>query len=83
MCLGVPGKVIQIEENAAGVKTGKVTSGDATRDVMLSVLPEVHVGDYVMVQYGMATSRLDEDEVEDILAFVRNLDELNIGEELK
>jgi hydrogenase expression/formation protein HypC len=61
MCLGIPGRVTTITEDA-GLPMGVVDFGGARRTVCLSYTPEVEVGDYVVVHVGFAISRLDEAE---------------------
>ena len=63
MCLGVPGKVLTIRDDA-GLLTGRVDFGGAVRDVCLSYVPEVEVGNYVIVHVGFAISLLDEEEAQ-------------------
>jgi hydrogenase expression/formation protein HypC len=59
MCLAVPGKVISIEERN-GIRMARVDFGGAVKDVCLSYLPEIEVGDYAIVHVGFALQRLDE-----------------------
>ncbi|TKA12772.1 HypC/HybG/HupF family hydrogenase formation chaperone [Actinacidiphila oryziradicis] len=59
MCLAVPGKVIGIEERN-GIRMARVDFGGAVKDVCLSYLPEIEVGDYAIVHVGFALQRLDE-----------------------
>lgn len=80
MCLGLPGKVIEIQENSIGMTTGKVCFPDSIQQVCLAYLPEVHVGDYVMVHFGFATERLEQDAACRILGLVQELDQI-LGEE--
>ena len=61
MCLAVPGKIIEAEERD-GNRIAKVQFGGISRQVFLSFLPEVEVGDYVMVHVGFALSRVDAEE---------------------
>jgi hydrogenase expression/formation protein HypC len=56
----------------AGVEGVAVVSG-VTRRVLLDLLPEAQVGDYVIVHAGYAIQRLDESEAADILATLREL----------
>jgi hypothetical protein len=49
MCLGVPGKVIEIEQQAPGMLMGKATFGGITKSVCLSYVPDVRLSDYVVV----------------------------------
>jgi hydrogenase expression/formation protein HypC len=78
MCLAVPGQIIEIEESA-GVKIGKVSFGAVTKRAMLSLVPEAHIGDYVMVQAGIATSIVDKEQVDEILRFIKTMEELEPG----
>ena len=61
MCLAVPGKVLT-KENIGGVDVGNVEFGGIVRQVALGFVPEVVVGDYVLVHVGFAISRVDEAE---------------------
>jgi hydrogenase expression/formation protein HypC len=61
MCLGIPGKVTEIRDEA-GLAMGKVDFGGVRKDACLAYLPEVEVGDYVIVHVGFAISRVDEEE---------------------
>lgn len=63
MCLAIPGKVISIgTENA--LRIGRVQFGGIMQPVSLDFVPEVVVGDYVMVHVGFAICRVDEEEAE-------------------
>ena len=62
MCLAVPGKIIEIEG-----KTAIVDFGGVKREVRLDLLPNVSVGDYVIVHTGFAIERLDEERALEIL----------------
>ncbi len=61
MCLGIPGKVTEIRDEA-GLAMGKVDFGGVRKDACLAYLPEVQVGDYVIIHVGFAISRVDEEE---------------------
>ena len=79
MCLGVPGKIVRIDESPLGVSTGRVDFGGVSREVCLAYVPEVQVGDYVIVHVGFAISRVDEEEARrtyEILREMNQLDEL-------
>jgi len=60
MCLGVPGKVVRIETNPAGISMGKVDFGGILKEVCLAYVPEVREGEYVIVHVGFAISIVDE-----------------------
>ncbi len=61
MCLGIPGKVTEIRDEA-GLAMGMVDFGGVRKDACLAYLPEVRLGDYVIVHVGFAISRVDEAE---------------------
>jgi hydrogenase expression/formation protein HypC len=60
MCLGIPGKVLEVRGNIALVDFGGVT-----REVDAS-LEEVAPGDYVLVHVGMIIAKIDEKEAMEI-----------------
>lgn len=62
MCLAIPGKLIEISENAEGVRMGKANFGGIVKQVCLEYTPEVNPGDYVLVHVGFALSKVDEEE---------------------
>ncbi len=72
MCLGIPGKVIEVwgEELA---RTGRVDFGGNTKEISLAYVPEAQLGDYVIVHVGFALNRLDPDEAAATLATLREL----------
>jgi hydrogenase expression/formation protein HypC len=44
-----------------------------TRKVRLDLLPEVYLGDYVLVHAGLAIARVDAGEAEETLSLLRKL----------
>ena len=77
MCLAVPGKVTEILESPAGMTMGKVSFGGILKDVCLAYLPEVKVGDYVLVHVGFALSRIDEEEAQEVFRLLEEIGELS------
>jgi hydrogenase expression/formation protein HypC len=61
MCLGIPGKVIEIREET-GLRMGRVDFGGVRKEACLAYAPDVAIGDYVIVHVGFAISRVDEVE---------------------
>ena len=62
MCLGIPGKVIEIEKNIA-----KVDVGGLLRDISLDLCPDVSIGEYVLIHTGFAIQKVDAKEAEETL----------------
>jgi hydrogenase expression/formation protein HypC len=63
MCLAIPGKVLKISENN-GLRAGRVEFGGIVSQVCLDFVPEVQIGDYVIVHVGFAISKVDREEAE-------------------
>ncbi|MCL4509810.1 MAG: HypC/HybG/HupF family hydrogenase formation chaperone [Bacteroidetes bacterium] len=76
MCLGVPGKVVRIDENPLGMTMGKVNFGGISKDVCLAYVPEAKVGDYVIVHVGFAISKLDENEAKQVFEYLEQMGDL-------
>ncbi len=76
MCLGVPGQVVEIQEDAIGMTMGKVSFGGVAKRVCLAYTPEVVLGDWVVVHVGFAISRIDEAEALQVFETLRELGEL-------
>jgi hydrogenase expression/formation protein HypC len=72
VCLAVPGRVVAVHDRA-GMPMGQVDLGGADREVSLLYVPEVVVGDWVVVHLGMALRRLDEPEALETLALLEGL----------
>ncbi len=77
MCLGVPGKLTEIYETN-GLRMGKVDFGGTFREACLEYLPEVKVGDYVIIHVGFAISQLSEKEAAETLAMLREISDINV-----
>lgn len=79
MCLGIPGKITEIRDEA-GLAMGKVDFGGVRKDACLAYLPDIKLGDYVIVHVGFAISRVDEVEA---LKTLQILEEMGVmGPEL-
>jgi hydrogenase expression/formation protein HypC len=76
MCLGVPGKVIEKHENAVGMAMGKVDFAGITKEVCLAYVPDVQIGEYVIVHVGFAISKVEEEEAMEVFKFLKEMDEL-------
>jgi len=79
MCLGVPGKIIEIYE-VHGMRMGKADFGGLTKEICLAYVPEVELGDYTIVHVGFAITRLDEQSAQESLALFRQM--RSLAEEL-
>lgn len=80
MCLGIPGKLLEVSEQDA-LPMGKVEFGGITKDICLAYVPEAQVGEYVLVHVGFAISRIDEAEAQQIFEYIQQIGELSELEE--
>ncbi|MBT3313584.1 MAG: HypC/HybG/HupF family hydrogenase formation chaperone [Anaerolineae bacterium] len=82
MCLGVPGKIIEIDDSKA-LKMAKVDFGGIVREACLEYVPEAQIGDYTVIHVGFAISILSEEDALASLAALKEIvdleDELGIG----
>lgn len=76
MCLGIPGKVTHIEPDPLGMTMGKVNFGGIAKDVCLAYVPDVQVGEYVIVHVGFAISKVDEQEAMEVFKMLQEMGEL-------
>ncbi len=77
MCLAVPGRVVSVTDDD-GTTMAQVDFGGVRKEVCLAYIPDVEVGEYVIVHVGFAIQRLDEKSALETLA---NFDKLGILEE--
>ena len=75
MCLGIPGKLIEIYQRD-DLPMGNVEFGGIQKEVCLAYTPEAQVGQYLLVHVGFAISRLDEEEAQATLALLKELGEV-------
>lgn len=81
MCLAIPGKVISISGDDPIMKTGRIDFGGVIREVNLCYVPEVKIGDYVVVHVGFALSIVDEDEANKVFEYLRQIGEIELPDE--
>ena len=81
MCLGIPGKVVEIRDDGA-MRMATVDYGGARKEACLAYVPAVGLGDYVIVHVGFAISQLDEEEALRTLELLRMMDEEGLAMEL-
>lgn len=72
MCLGIPGRVLEIYQQDE-LPMAKVEFGGIVKEACLAYVPEAQVGDYVIVHVGFAISRVEPAEAEEIFAYVEQI----------
>ena len=76
MCLAIPGKIVEFKKDERPAM-GIVSFGGIRKQVCLEWVPEVKLGDYVLVHVGFAISVLDEAEAQKTLDLFKEIDDTN------
>lgn len=72
MCLALPGCVVDLRDDDA-VIFGTVDFDGTRREVCFASIPDIAVGEYVVVHVGFAIARVDEDSALETIAMFRDL----------
>ncbi|MFD3157457.1 HypC/HybG/HupF family hydrogenase formation chaperone [Haloimpatiens sp. FM7330] len=70
MCLAIPLKIIEIDKNKA---LGEING--FKKEIRVDIVPNVKIGDYVMVHAGFAIEIIDEKNANDIMEAVNEVNE--------
>jgi hydrogenase expression/formation protein HypC len=79
MCLGIPGRIVRIEDSSRKIAT--VDVGGVTRRINVAcIVDEAHpleacVGEWVLVHVGFAMARIDERQAQETLRILQELGE--------
>ncbi|MCD6372932.1 MAG: HypC/HybG/HupF family hydrogenase formation chaperone [Thermococcus sp.] len=65
MCLATVAKVLEVDREK---RTAWVDFGGIKREVRIDLLPDVQVGEYVLIHTGFAIERVDEKTAREILS---------------
>lgn len=77
MCLAIPGKVESISGADPITRMGRINFGGVVKEASLAYVPEVQVGDYVIVHVGFALSKVDEEEAHKVFGYLKQIGELD------
>ena len=75
MCLGIPGKVVEVFREHDLIM-GKADFGGVCKRVCLEAVPGIEVGDYALVHVGSAIARINELEARRVFALLGGMNEL-------
>lgn len=73
MCLAIPGKVLEIN-NSKNPLMGKVSFGGIVKEICLDWVPDVKVGQYVIVHVGFALNVMDEEEALETIKLLEDIE---------
>ncbi len=77
MCLGIPGKIIEIYQTN-NIRMAKIDFGGVVREACLEAIPEAKIGDYAIIHAGFALNLLSEQEA---LETLQTLNEIALWNE--
>jgi hydrogenase expression/formation protein HypC len=72
MCLGVPGKIIDIYTSGT-LKMARIDFGGVIREACVEAISEPKVGDWTIIHAGFALNLLSEEDAQETLAALREL----------
>jgi hydrogenase expression/formation protein HypC len=75
MCVGIPGQILEIVDPVHGLARVEVSGQSRRVNVGLLSPEERAVGEWVLVHAGLAVRRLDPDEAQSTLDFLKALDQ--------
>lgn len=81
MCLGIPGRIVEVTDPARRVAVVEV--GGVRRTISIAFIvnaehpPESCIGEWVLVHVGFAMSRIDEEEAARTLALLTEMGEVH------
>jgi len=78
VCLGIPGKVIELYESN-GMRMAKIDFSGVIKEACMEYLPEIEVGDFTLIHVGFGLSIIDETEALETMALFNQIAEM--GEE--
>lgn len=58
------------------VRMGRINFSGIIKEASLAYVPEVQIGDYVIVHVGFALSKVDEAEAQKVFEYLKQMDEL-------
>lgn len=76
MCIAIPGRVVAIDDNQAEIDVLGVRRRAGT-----IIVPELAVGDYVLMSAGMIVEIMDADDAQASIALFQELMELDLDDE--
>ncbi|NLW90346.1 MAG: HypC/HybG/HupF family hydrogenase formation chaperone [Syntrophomonadaceae bacterium] len=73
MCLGVPGKILEVKENSIAV----VDVDGNQMEISIRLTPEVEPNQYVLIHAGFAMEIMDEEVAHETMRLIKELEESN------
>jgi hydrogenase expression/formation protein HypC len=72
MCLGIPGKILEIYEKDS-LQMAKIDFGGIVKEACLAYTPGAKVGDYALIHVGFAIGLMDAEEARETLKLMKEV----------
>jgi hydrogenase expression/formation protein HypC len=72
MCIAVPYRIVETSENGRA----KIEVGDSRQEILVDMVSDVKVGDYVLLYCGTAVAKIEEAEALEVLSLFREMAEV-------
>jgi hydrogenase expression/formation protein HypC len=72
MCIAVPYRIVETNENGRA----QIEVGDSRQEIIVDMVPDVKVGDYVLLYCGTAVTKIEEAEALEVLSLFREMAEV-------
>lgn len=76
MCLGIPGKIIEIIRMDELSTIAKVDFGGVTKEINITFVPDAVVGEYIIAHVGVAIGKINEKEAQRTMDYLNEIGEL-------
>lgn len=73
MCLGIPAKVVELGDMASPMPMGTISMKGEDRPCCFAYVPEVEVGDWVLIQNSFAMTIIDDESAQQSLDAIDDL----------
>jgi hydrogenase expression/formation protein HypC len=78
MCLGIPGRIVELDHSDAELPMGRIDFGGVVRSACVAHVPDAVVGDWVLVHVGFAWTRLSEEDAKRTFELLHELGQLEL-----
>lgn len=75
MCLGIPGKILQISKIDELSIIARVDFGGVIKEINITFVPDAAVGEYILAHVGVAIGKIDEKEAQRTMDYLREIGE--------
>ena len=76
MCLGIPGKIIEID-SSSNILMAKIDFGGVIREVCIQAIPDAKIGDYTIVHAGFALNIISPEDAAETLRLLNEITALD------